>query len=64
MAIYETGGHGEPHELIVECRESVCINFRTGFLMYHMGHCNKPKDIIITYGGQCNQFKEKESQNG
>jgi len=60
MAIFETGGHGEPRELVVECRESICVNWESDKRIYPAGFCRKPEVIVITYGGMCNQFKEKE----
>lgn len=65
MAIYESGGHGEPRELIVECREIICENWRKSpYPADYYGCCKVPSNITITYGGQCSKFKEKESGNG
>jgi hypothetical protein len=60
MAIYEGSGHGEPRELIVECREVICENWKASpWPADTHGHCKVAKDITITFGGMCNKFKEK-----
>lgn len=58
MAIFELGGHGELHELVVECYADFCTNFVNNQQIYPAGYCRKPKDITIGFKGECRLFKD------
>ena len=56
MSVYETGGHGEPREIIVECQAILCKH--NGKVDYGDLGCKICKDIYITILGTCSHYEE------
>jgi hypothetical protein len=61
MGIYETGGHGEPSKLIVECQAILCKH--NGKVGYGVLGCRIGKDIYITILGKCSHYEENRGSN-
>lgn len=59
--VYETGGHGEPREIVVECKTKKCKHWISEG--YHPeGKCYRPRFVEIDDQGRCKAKVLREEQ--